>query len=113
MLHVPYLSKPLHSRCCVSSLHCGTAEDIIHQLSKDAVKLLKNMKLTLAKELEEISPAVYKDIITALKSAQPNIIIETTPHEQFKQQTANSRAVIRTGECTPYVNVILHSGVSF
>lgn len=34
-------------------------------------------------------------------------------HEAFKTQTSRARAVIRTGEFTPYANVILVSGVSF
>lgn len=34
-------------------------------------------------------------------------------HDDFKIRTAKSRAVIRTGECTPYANIILVSGVPF
>ncbi|MDU3914360.1 D-ribose pyranase [Kluyvera ascorbata] len=32
---------------------------------------------------------------------------------QFKQQTADSQAVIRSGECSPYANIILCAGVTF
>lgn len=39
--------------------------------------------------------------------------IVTCPHEEFKQRTARARAVVRTGECTPYHNVILQAGVVF
>lgn len=35
------------------------------------------------------------------------------PHEEFKQLTKNAKVVIRTGETTPYANVILRSGVIF
>ncbi len=35
------------------------------------------------------------------------------PHETFKQRMAHARAVVRTGACTPYANVILHAGVTF
>lgn len=35
------------------------------------------------------------------------------PHETFKFQMAEARAVIRTGECTPYANICLWSGVAF
>ncbi|MEP3429833.1 MAG: D-ribose pyranase [Roseibium sp.] len=35
------------------------------------------------------------------------------PHDDFKIRTTKSRAVIRTGECTPYANIILVSGVPF
>jgi len=34
-------------------------------------------------------------------------------HEQFKQLTARAHAVVRTGEFTPYANVILVAGVVF
>jgi D-ribose pyranase len=35
------------------------------------------------------------------------------PHADFKERTRRTKAVIRTGECTPYANVILVSGVPF
>jgi len=38
---------------------------------------------------------------------------ETVPHEGFKALTASARFVVRTGEATPYANVILRSGVAF
>ncbi len=34
-------------------------------------------------------------------------------HEQFKLQTGRAHAVVRTGEFTPYANVILIAGVTF
>lgn len=34
-------------------------------------------------------------------------------HEEFKRRTAQARAMVRTGECTPYANVILVAGVTF
>ena len=38
---------------------------------------------------------------------------EEVPHEVFKAGTVKSVAVVRTGECKPYSNVILESNVSF
>ena len=38
---------------------------------------------------------------------------EQVSHEVFKQRNAQARAVIRTGECTPYANVMLVAGVAF
>lgn len=43
----------------------------------------------------------------------PGVPVEACPHEEFKQRTARARAVVRTGECTPYHNVILQAGVVF
>ncbi|WP_203245863.1 D-ribose pyranase [Sporosarcina beigongshangi] len=34
-------------------------------------------------------------------------------HEDFKQLTRRSKVIIRTGEATPYANIILQSGVLF
>lgn len=35
------------------------------------------------------------------------------PHDDFKRETASARAVIRSGECTPYANICLWAGVAF
>jgi D-ribose pyranase len=37
----------------------------------------------------------------------------SVPHEEFKRLSAKARAVVRTGECTPYANIILVAGVTF
>ena len=47
-------------------------------------------------------PAAWRDLPT-----------EKVPHEEFKLRNAKARAVIRTGECTPYANVMLVAGVAF
>ncbi|MFP3917517.1 D-ribose pyranase [Lysinibacillus telephonicus] len=41
----------------------------------------------------------------------PNI--SYVSHEEFKALTKNTRLIIRTGETTPYANVILQCGVIF
>lgn len=44
-----------------------------------------------------------------LKDIAPNRI----EHDDFKRRVELSKAVIRTGEVTPYCNIILQSGVAF
>ncbi|MCC5893374.1 D-ribose pyranase [Exiguobacterium sp.] len=39
--------------------------------------------------------------------------VKTCSHEDFKREVATAKVVIRTGEATPYANVILHAGVIF
>ncbi|MBL3647863.1 D-ribose pyranase [Bacillus vallismortis] len=39
--------------------------------------------------------------------------IEYLSHEEFKQLTKEAKAIIRTGEFTPYANCILQAGVLF
>lgn len=43
----------------------------------------------------------------------PNIPIRFVPHEAFKGETKESKAIIRTGEATPYSNIILQAAVIF
>ena len=38
---------------------------------------------------------------------------ERVAHEQFKQLTAGARLLVRTGEASPYANVVLRCGVPF
>ena len=39
--------------------------------------------------------------------------IELVPHVEFKERTHGARAFVRSGEFTPYANVILHAGVAY
>jgi D-ribose pyranase len=63
----------------------------------------------VAEEMIEFSPAVYEQVRELL----PEIPLEAIPHIEFKSQTGNARAIVRTGEFTPYANIILVSGVVF
>ena len=42
-----------------------------------------------------------------------NIKINEVSHSDFKNLTKESKVVIRSGECSPYANIILKSGVVF
>jgi len=42
-----------------------------------------------------------------------NVRTRQVSHDAFKQRSAGSRAVIRTGEVTPNANLLLVSGVAF
>ena len=45
--------------------------------------------------------------------SRENVQVEFVPHETLKILSRQARAVIRTGEATPYANVVLYSGVIF
>jgi len=49
----------------------------------------------------------------ASKMAGEAVRVEFVSHEKLKELTRHARAVIRTGEATPFANVILYSGVIF
>lgn len=66
-------------------------------------------KAIIAAEISEHNPKIEAGIKTILG----DMPIERIPHEQFKQETHLASAIIRTGEFTPYANIILISGVVF
>ncbi|MDB5895045.1 MAG: D-ribose pyranase [Rhodoferax sp.] len=46
-------------------------------------------------------------------AGQLTVTPELVSHEELKRLTASAKAVVRTGECTPYANVVLIAGVTF
>ncbi|WXR61066.1 D-ribose pyranase [Peptostreptococcaceae bacterium AGR-M142] len=63
----------------------------------------------LAKEIKKHNKEIEEEINEILKDCE----VEYISHEKFKERTKNAKAIIRTGECTPYANIILKSGVFF
>ncbi|MDP8169794.1 D-ribose pyranase [Pasteurella skyensis] len=74
-------------------------------------------RVLLAEEIQKINPSVHLAILeklTLLEKQQGNQIqVDYVPHEQFKQQANLSKGIVRSGECSPYANIILYSGVPF
>ncbi|HWK24156.1 MAG TPA: D-ribose pyranase [Ureibacillus sp.] len=52
-----------------------------------------------------------ENVATKLNESLPEISYVT--HEEFKELTKGTKLIIRTGETTPYANVILQCGVIF
>ena len=76
-------------------------------------EVAKNMvieKVEIASEMEGRNPVVYA-AMQALFPEQEWIV--DANHEAFKEATKKAKCVIRTGEITPYANIILHSNVFF
>lgn len=66
-------------------------------------------KITLATEMKEHNSLLEEKVMETVNGAQVNYM----SHDAFKLQTKSAKAVIRTGEVTPYANIILHAGVIF
>ena len=66
-------------------------------------------EVTLAVETAEVSKKLYEEIEKEISDVRINFV----SHEQLKEVLKECRAVIRTGEQTPYANIILKSGVVF
>jgi D-ribose pyranase len=86
----------------------------------DTVKVvLSEMQITgviLAEEFQHVSPDLHQQLLSIIEQEQisgHSVAVRYISHEAFKAQTHASKAVVRTGECTPYANVIFQSGVVF
>lgn len=74
-------------------------------------------RAVVAQEMAQINPDVHQQLLDWLQQLarrQGNDIqIDYVTHSQFKTLSAESKAIIRSGECSPYANVLLYAGVTF
>ena len=70
---------------------------------------LEVQKVYLAEEIKENNPQILAQITDCL----PDTPVEFIPHSDMKAELNNCHAFIRTGEMTPYANILLESNVVF
>ena len=70
---------------------------------------LQVQEVIIAEEMLTKSPELYRQLCDLFGDGQ----ITKIPHETFKEKTYDAKGIVRTGEFTPYANVILVSGVVF
>lgn len=63
----------------------------------------------LANEVREKNPRLLEYI----QKSMPDTEYEMMPHVDFKEFTKSVKFAIRTGEFTPYPNIVLRAGVAF
>lgn len=65
----------------------------------------------MSEEIRSESP----EMLTAIEErlAARGVSATFVPHVQFKEATAGARAAVRSGEFTPYANVLLTAGVVY
>ncbi len=79
--------------------------DVVEAVAND----LQVQQIILAQELRDGN----HELDQAINKIFSDTEILYVPHEEFKEMTNDSRAIIRTGECTSFANIILVSGVIF
>lgn len=75
--------------------------------------VLEDMKVEsvlLAEEITKKNPEQYQEVKNLLVDEEEVCFIS---HEDFKEKSQDAKVVIRTGEATPYSNIILQAGVLF
>ena len=85
--------------------------EVLEEVGKD----MKIEKVILAEEIKEQNPEQLKNILDFLGRLETGFTpeIEYVKHTELKEKTKDCKAVIRTGETTPYSNIILQSGCIF
>lgn len=97
----------------------ATTKRIDLALTKDIPGFIETVQVILD-EVQVEQAVVAEEMVTEssetyrlLQDLLMDIPIDTIPHIEFKKRTSLACAVVRTGEFTPYANVILVSGVVF
>ena len=68
---------------------------------------LKVEEAYVAEEIKEKNPQTL-NLVSSLIGE-----VKFITHEKLKELSKQARVIVRTGECSPYANIILISGVSF
>lgn len=76
---------------------------------KNILSEMEVQKIYLADEIKDQNP----DQLKAIQELLPGIPVVFVPHSQLKKDLSKTHAFVRTGEMTPYSNIILESGVTF
>ncbi|AST84583.1 D-ribose pyranase [Latilactobacillus sakei] len=79
------------------------------QVLTNILSELEVQKVYLANEIKTANP----EQLAAIKALIGETPIEFIDHSQMKQDLNKAKAFVRTGEMTPYSNIILESGVVF
>ncbi|WP_416295535.1 D-ribose pyranase [Paenibacillus illinoisensis] len=90
------------------ALKLGTPsfQDVVELIADDMVI----ERVIVAQEIKEGNPRALKFVTDKFGN---DAIDASSSHEQFKALTRQVKAVVRTGEATPYANCILQAGVHF
>ena len=82
--------------------------------AKESNQLYRERQFLLgvqAKEIKEHNPKAYDFLEATFPSSQYEWI--ETSHEAFKEATKQCKCIIRTGEASPYANIILRADCIF
>lgn len=98
---------PESATCVDLSLTLGTPEflSVLEVVESDLVV----EKLTFAEEIKVNNPSVLQGSVKMFD----DVSVDYISHEKMKKEMQSAKVVIRTGEDTPFANVVLHAGVLF
>lgn len=71
---------------------------------------LKVQEAIIDTEMLEISPHIHTGLYELINDEFP---VRSIPHKQLQEMAKNAKVIVRTGEFTPYSNIVLVAGVVF
>lgn len=77
---------------------------------EEILKYIVVEKAVFAEEAKTVSPEFHKSALALLPQGIP---VEYIPHSELKEQSEQAKAIVLTGEFTPYTNVILVAGCAY
>ena len=83
------------------------------EVLSEVVKDMKVEKIIFAEEMKEKNPNQLKEVLAFFLDSEDEPETVFVSHEELKKLSADCRAVIRSGETTPYSNIILQSACLF
>ncbi|MDO5702381.1 MAG: D-ribose pyranase [Lachnospiraceae bacterium] len=85
--------------------------EVLREVGSD----MKIEHIILAEEIKEMNPEMLSQILSYFEGTETGFVptVEYVSHAELKKLTSDCKAVIRTGETTPYSNIILQSGCIF
>ncbi len=114
---------PRHDMTECIDVSVGRGIPSVVDVLKTVLEELEIEKVIIADETKTVSPEIYKkfkEVIDPIKNKGNDIVEENIPHPEFKDMVLNGslerkemKVFVKSGEFTPYGNIILISGVDF
>ena len=114
---------PLNPQVTVVDVSIAANLPRVVDVAKAVLEELEIEEVILAEETKKISPHIhdqFMEVISKIRNKGNPIKITVIPHSEFKhmvlrgtEEGKEMKGMIRTGELTPFANIILVSGVTF
>jgi len=114
---------PLNPQVTVVDVSIAANLPRVVDVARAVLEELEIEEVILAEETKKISPHIhdqFMEVISKIRNKGNPIKITVIPHSEFKhmvlrgaEEGKEMKGMIRTGELTPFANIILVSGVTF
>lgn len=101
------LPVPVGTPCIDLALTRGVPS--FDQVLQAVLSEMQVERIALADEALQHSPGFVEQVGARMQG----VPVERLSHDELKRRSASARAIVRSGEFTPYANLLLYAGVVF